>query len=87
MTVFLVVWAICGTVGVLLAERRGHSKWLGLALGLILGVFGLLIIVLIPVNKTIGLIDQGPVSTGNRTNPSTHACACAGDKAGHSASG
>jgi hypothetical protein len=42
-----VIWIVCGVAGYYIGKPKGRPGW-GVALGLILGIIGLIIIALIP---------------------------------------
>ena len=46
LTGVIVVWVICGIVGALIGPDRGYASTTGFMIGLLLGVFGLVLIVL-----------------------------------------
>ena len=51
MLVFVVVWVICAIVGALIADRKGRSTALWALVCLITGVFGILVIAVLPRQK------------------------------------
>jgi hypothetical protein len=55
IVVIVVIWVICGIVAVMIGQPKGFSTGESLALGLILGVFGVAIVALLPPRPPAGL--------------------------------
>jgi hypothetical protein len=57
----LVVWAICGIAGAMIFQSKNRRAWHGAALGVVLGVFGVLIAACMSKKKP-GEYTESPLS-------------------------
>jgi hypothetical protein len=50
MSAFIVIWLICGAIGAGIGSRKGRP-WMGLALGILLGILGIIVMLFVPADK------------------------------------
>ena len=50
MSALIVLWLIFGAIGAGIGSRKGRP-WMGLALGVVLGLFGVIIMLFVPADK------------------------------------
>jgi hypothetical protein len=63
MAAVIVVWVICAIVGALIGDKKGRSAGLWAVICLITGVFGILVVAVMPKQRTEEpTISQGRVS-------------------------
>lgn len=50
MGALIVIWLILGAIGAGIGAKKGRP-WMGLALGVILGIFGVIIMLFVPADR------------------------------------